>query len=1256
MKKLFILLTSLTLTINLFASNPILSVKEGNIDSLDILDSNGEKLTGAAQIDDFGYMIHTNDEEIVLSSIVGDLYLAPNSFVEIEGGSENPVLYLVFGEVCLNLKENLTYPITVLTPTTRSEINGKGESIFISTDQEEKFYNFSESTATRYNKITGIENEVDSMAFIDSMSKSNSVNVEKSLYKDITFIGNLFAVPNAPSLSIEREAIETIDTQEEVISRTIYFGNNEITISALNGKALIEYSKNITQDNITAALEAIIQSNPNQYKDIFFGITTPGTIEISYPKESTKDELENVLDSFIDDINIYIESLKSYIQYKTIVSTEIGNIEIVGQDGNAGIIFPEESNINKEEILERLKAIENSVFTDIAINGDTITLSYPIDSTESDFLPLRDVITTYAEKVKTTQEERVQITSAITSSEQERGFSFDIRLKTRAYTDSQKNQSLEVSLMPEFSYGAMRVAFELNPFAILDYENNTNTLDWVGYAMNFIDTFQYRSINEVFSLTIDKSTTLKGDSSGLYAGYNHLLDKYYRPLTFSMDINTKNIGMRVFYNDLTFGRFAQEGDTNALKSIGGANLQYKVSDKYPVLFSIDALFAMDRNDIHDTQIYPEFLLYIPFYSKGYNNVGLSIAIASKLDMKSKTYSPFDGGFIISASLPIEMYGFKADLGIHYTNMGDKETSGDSIHYNGIHNPNYSIQRRVDTTLLTLAGNIGYENSLFGIDLSIIGDIRTDKMSFISEYSLLDFSTYLSFAGITLKAGMSVQDFGNIENYKNSAKLYSSLDLDIGGVSTYLQVGVESIEKKQFFLSYGATASFLGKSEDRTDNPVKIPFSFEITTGYEYRFEDKTSRYLIKPAMTLGSGNYALSLRAPIQLTFNDGNFALGGWGGREWWDFGSGESGEKKVLYAITDSLQLINYINIGDPEESVAYINARRDFLMNDTLFTAFGSKDALSLRTGFNFYNLSVELYGGNVENPHIAELKIGIYPIDLKGFSIDLSIPSEFYFVDRKNFNLFFYPEIRVNVPMFWNHFNIALYGVCSISTEYVDGVPQGTKVIYDFEKNELYSALAGAEIGLKWDFFDIALQGGWRTGNLTPDMYNVFTSTYNERPSLKDSTEESLKSSFFAKATMGMNIKPFSFELAYSVNDVLALIDDYKNMNSDIFSLKARINFNDSISLYGTFHRRGFISLFQKGIDFKDDILYSPSSIYSIGMDFDYGIVSINAEYSSTLNSAGFKNNIADEKNYVNINPEYTGETISSSFSVSTRIKF
>ncbi len=1255
MRKIYILLFTLLVATQIFASSNIIEIEKSNNANVEFFTTGGEKID---KITSSGQIINTNNNEVVMSTSIGNIVLSPNTIMELSQISPEMEFYLITGEASFNLEKDLLTPIRVKTPTTRTEISGKGESLFISNEKEEKFYNFSQREAKAYNMITGKEREIallDSIDFLKNNDDLSSLTREEYNTRSKTKL--LKFSPNAPKLYVSRRDLVTIEEYFEYegpdaphfaaidrtlwpIERTFSISNHDFTIIANNSELSIFYPDEYKIDEILSSLEAFINLDSD--------IEDVNPIHFEYTKTMNQEQI-NKLISLIEKALIEKLTKGEYISDVVMIPTDKGSFSFEAIDGNINITLPVGTEVNANAFAKNLSERSSIEFVP---QDQKLQATYPIGFTIQDLRALEDNIALTVKdmgKEKEEKEESTQIKASITSQTKTRAFSFDLRFNTRVFTDSSTNQVIETSILPEFSYGTFKLSLNLNPFSIMEYKTNEDYIDWLGYGFDFIESLQYRTMNEVFSLTIDKTSTLDGDALSLYGGHNHLWDKSYRPLTLSMDVNLKHFDFRLFYSDLTLGKFAFSSDALAKNNVGGIDMKYIISETYPMSLSIGLLTQTDVKNAKNTQLYPEATLYLPFYSKGHNDVGLMFAFSSKMDITTETYNPLESGFLLSASIPMEFSDFKANIGIYYSNLGTKTTSGPLLHYKGISNPSFKPTES-DSNLLTLLTELGYNGKHFGFETSILGDVNTNTMTFKSDNTLLDASTYLSFAGVTLRAGFSMQEFTAASLYKENAKIYSGLDLDIGGVSTYFRLGIESLMKKDFFIAYGATASFMGKNEDRTDNPVKIPFSFEISTGYEYGFEDKSAKFIINPAMTIGKDNYAVSLRAPFQLFFDDsGKLGLGGWGGRKWWNFGLGETdGDRKILLAITDSLQLINFIKIANPEESVAYINASRDYLRNDTLFTAFGSANALSLLTGFNFRNLSLEVYGGNIEDPHIGDLRIGVYPIDLDSFSVNISVSSEFYIKDMKNFNLFFYPEVRFNVPLFWNHFDLAVYAVGSISTEYIEGQPTNTKVIFDFASKKFYSSMAGVEMGLKWTSFSTTVQTGWRNGALTPDMYNVFTSTYNLTPSFDDAGETS---SFFAKATMDVKMDAFQLELAYSANDIVELVKNYKSIDDDIFSLKTKVYFNKSINMYGSFHKKGFASLFQSGVDFKKDVFKSSTSIYSIGMGFDYGIVSINAEYSSALFSNGYL-----ESSFINVNPRYTRDDISSSFSVTTRIKF
>lgn len=834
--------------------------------------------------------------------------------------------------------------------------------------------------------------------------------------------------------------------------------------------------------------------------------------------------------------------------------------------------------------------------------------------------------------------------------EAEKKFVFDMFFSTRAYTDSETTeQAISFSFQPIFKYGSFALTLNLDPIHILNYSKNENTKDWIRYSVAFLESLRYRTLNEHFDITIDKSTNIDGDSLGLYSGVNHIWDGKTERLGLQTNVTYSRFALRAYVNDLLLNLDR--------KFVFGIDSDVRLSGDTAVGFTLGLLAATDLNDFKSQlMLYPEFSFYLPFYSKGANYVGIKAGMTLAFNPNTiKDYDIEKYGYLISGIIPIKFGKFTAEPGIHYTNG--------PLHYNSVDSTNYTPDNSITgTSILTVASKFGYAGSMFGVKANIFFDVALKDMTTIKQNSFLDASAYMKINEFRIFAGANIQNFTTLDSYKNdNAKIYGGMDFTFPGVTTYLKAGITDFENKHFFLTYGATASFLSSDESvkkTKERDQKFPLHFDLVTGYRYRFEEDKAVYLLKPIVTIGNDNYFFALRAPIQLSFNDNKeFYIEGQNGNKWWDFGASEtSSSKKLFRAITDSVSLIDGINLGR-SDSLAYFIAERGWRKNGTLFTAFGNDDALSLRTGFNFANLTINLFVDNLEAPHIGEFCIDVLPLGQDSLSVGINIPSEILFKDLKNFDMNYYPEVRLDIPVYKKVITLSALAIGHIGVEYVDGVPKNSSVIYDFENNKFSSALAGGEIKLDFGKATFKVQSGYRIGNLSPDMYNRFTSIYNEIPTSTSSTNAIGIAStvggdgIYGKLSSTFTFNRFNMELAYTASNIKTLIKDYKNVEDDLFSLKMGYSFNDALTLYGTLDRRGFVKLFDKSTDFVEDVIKDKNTLFSVGFDWAYGILNLNAEYATSLLSSGY----STDNPYINTNAIYTGKT-TQSLSVTTRIHF
>ncbi len=1156
------------------SSTPLIELQADNSNSFELYSPSAQKIDGASEIDSFGYLIKTKQNDVKLSTPLGEIYIdAGSDFLFVE---DSPItLFLISGKASIVISEDLEEEIILYTPTTKTLLKSKGEYSFISTEDYEEFYNFSESSVESLDGITGKNFVAGPMEFIDYLNQGNPEEVTEEIYQKISAINNILftvPVPKAPLITVNASLKRTIP---------------EAPVLSVRNSTLKKIAPEIPALDIIKA--EVIATTPEKPA---FSITTASTLSSLVP-ESLK-----------------ISSATELVALPVIIK---GKFEKRIQ------VLDIQPQIKKKELTaEDSKSVPEII--------DTADVAEIIENT------------TVSENI-----------APIVSSNQISGtatkkFNVDMLFSTRSFTDSEtKEQKLAFSFQPLFRYGAFALTLNLDPVHILSYTDNETAIDWVRYSIAFLENLRYRSLDEHFAIVIDRSTYVKGDSVGLYSGVNHLSDGKNERLSLSFDVKYPLFGLRLYANDLLLNADR--------KLINGIDFDFRFSRDLPVGIILGLLSSSNINDyVNSTILYPEFAFYLPFYTKGSDYVGMKVGMSLSLQpSRINDYSISSDGYLISGVLPMKFGAFSAEPGIHYTNG--------PLHYNSVDSENYNPITREDSSTLSIASKLSYDGKYFGGKANVLFDVALSDMTPIKENSFLDASLYFRFSNLKLSGGLEVQNFTSGESFKNSnAQIFGAIDFTFPSVATYIKAGITDLKDKHFFLTYGASASFF--SSDSSAREIKerdkhSPIHFDMITGYKYRFSSEKASYQIKPIIQFGRDSYYIALRAPIQLSFNDSKeFVLEGQNDNRWWDFGTSETDPNRKIYkAVTDSVSLIEGIRLSE-EDNIAYLIAERGKRKNGTLFTAFGSEDMLSLQTGFNFVNLSLGIFVDNLESPHIEEFSIGILPLGRDSLSIGIKVPGEMLFQDLKNFDMNFYPEFRLDLPLFRNHFCLSAIAIGNIGVEYNDGIPTNTSVIYDFTNSRFSSAMIGGEIGLDFTNITFRLQGGYRIGNLTPEMYNRFTSFYNEIPTPTTRLSSAVVQSndgYYGKISSEFKFSNFGFELAYSVANIENLYKDITTAN-DIFSAKMSMNFNEALSFYASFDRRGFARLFTSKESFFD-VMKDKNTLFAIGLDFNYGILNMNAEYATALNSTGF----SSVNPYINTNPVYTGTT-TTSLSVTTRIHF
>lgn len=157
---------------------------------------------------DTGIVMATSSEIASAKADNWAIVLGPNSMAALKT-EEEVILYLVYGEVSLIVKEN-DIPITVYTPVTLTKTNNRGEYYFSSSEKEECVYNFSSSSISLYDALRGNKIILEKNTGFDYIRNALiSTNEAKRLVGREQWI-------TPPQIFFTQELIE--DEKEEVIT------------------------------------------------------------------------------------------------------------------------------------------------------------------------------------------------------------------------------------------------------------------------------------------------------------------------------------------------------------------------------------------------------------------------------------------------------------------------------------------------------------------------------------------------------------------------------------------------------------------------------------------------------------------------------------------------------------------------------------------------------------------------------------------------------------------------------------------------------------------------------------------------------------------------------------------------------------------------------------------------------------------------------------------------------------------------------
>lgn len=259
-----------------------------------VYDENYKAVPNAKAVSN-GYVIRTADNSVVLDNGTTHVEIDANSLVIFLNLDSNVKIYILDGRMLVTSSAgDFTVMTTVTTYTAKS-----GSSIYVITDPTSELGFITDGNAQVQNYITGINTYLSKDSYID-----NSVSSFKPETTTVTTFWSSLAPEAKP-------AAEPVSVQKvpSPLTTTFTYDGYKATLTAFKGYAVLTYPSFVTNEEIEAAAKAAVAAYPQYMSGIYYQITEPGKVTLSYPESYGENEFNLASNILNAELPAYIASL-----------------------------------------------------------------------------------------------------------------------------------------------------------------------------------------------------------------------------------------------------------------------------------------------------------------------------------------------------------------------------------------------------------------------------------------------------------------------------------------------------------------------------------------------------------------------------------------------------------------------------------------------------------------------------------------------------------------------------------------------------------------------------------------------------------------------------------------------------------------------------------------------------------------------------------------------------------------------------------
>ena len=598
-KSLLLLLTIFTFVLVSINASVHFSVTEG--ENLTLYNDKYEVVDSLTPIDKNGYIVQTNDQEVVLASEFAEVHVSPNTIFAItDFSTNNPSCYLIDGKVNIFVLYPQEVKFNCYTPTSNFMISSVGEYILLSSETEENFYNLSEDTTDVYDSIREKTFTVPSYTYASLFTGETGLDVTKEIYKSLSIfkddVPEDIRIPSSVSdisVRVERYKPALPSAPTSLISST-----NRTTVATVEETSTLEVAPVETKAQID---------------------TEPSTVYIKKPK-TTKDKVK------LPEVPVFV---------KTTVTPIVERV-------------PEVPSISVK-VTETVKIPSTPKFSKVIINEQPKKLNIVVKPQDVKF-----VQTEVATEPVITGFDGTTVVGAIKDSSVKKN-PFSLYITSSLTLDNKDGIIPILALQPNIDTGTFKANFNIDVLNLLSFLNlEKNGKSYYKYATSFINLISYNTLNEKFGLSLSRlDSTLSYDPVEIFFPEDRNYELNKSKLTLTHNLKSSYFNQYFIFDDLAL-------NSDDIKANYTATLKFSKQGNKGFKFGTNAVLT--TLDFNNTLFYPFASLEANLFSTENFSLGTEIGGATKVSLKDK-YEFKDS--YLNIALPMDFYGANLTLGASY---------------------------------------------------------------------------------------------------------------------------------------------------------------------------------------------------------------------------------------------------------------------------------------------------------------------------------------------------------------------------------------------------------------------------------------------------------------------------------------------------------------------------------------------------------------------------------------------------------------